>query len=139
MTDTGRKLVRYMFTGGAAAIVDVGGFGLLASTKVPVVLAAVCSFCAAALVNFALTSRWVFGAQATRKTFMLFFVGALTGLLLNVSVTSVGVLYVKLPSAVAKAIAVGTTFLFNFWINASLVFRQQSSFRTRLGERHHSG
>jgi putative flippase GtrA len=122
MSDTGRKLLRYAFTGGGAAIVDVGGFALMASVKMPVIAAAVCSFCAAAIVNFLLSSRWVFRTEATLQGFSLFVTGALMGLLVNVSITSLGVLYLALPRTVAKTIAVGTTFLLNFWINCRLVF-----------------
>ena len=47
-----RKLARYLFTGGAAAVVDIGGFAALSSVHMPLILAAVCSFGVATTVNF---------------------------------------------------------------------------------------
>jgi putative flippase GtrA len=114
MLETSTKPARYLVTGGAAAIVDIGGFGVLCFAQVPVVLAATCSFCMAAIVNFHLSSRWVFRAAATRQGFVLFLLGACLGLLANVSMTSIGVLYFCLPRVMAKTLAIGATFLLNF-------------------------
>jgi putative flippase GtrA len=126
MPDTARKLVRYLFTGGTAAIVDIGGFGLLSFLQTPIIVAAACSFCMAMVVNFLLTSRWVFRAAATGQAFAFFLMGALFGLLVNVALTSVGVIYLDLPRIFAKTIAVGATFLLNFWINTR-IFRDESN------------
>jgi len=56
--------------------------------------------------------------------------GALFALLVNVALTSVGSLYLTLPRVAAKTIAVGATFLLNFWINAHVVFRDPSNRHT---------
>ena len=126
MPETAGKLIRYLFTGGTAAIVDIGGFRLLSFLRTPIVAAAACSFCMAMVVNFLLTSRWVFRVKATGEVFAFFLMGAFLGLLVNVAVTSVGVIYLDLPRTVAKSIAIGTTFLLNFWINTR-VFRDESN------------
>jgi putative flippase GtrA len=119
-----RKLVRYLFTGGAAAIVDIGGFGLLTSIHMPTIPAATTSFLAATLVNYLLTSRWVFHETPTLRRYAAFLAGTLVALVVNVALTSVGVMYVDLPWSAAKALAVGATFFLNFWINARIVFRR---------------
>jgi putative flippase GtrA len=121
------KLARYLLTGGAAACVDIGGFTLLATVRMPVIVAAACSFVTATVVNFLLTARYVFGATATPQRYTAFLAAALLGLVVNVSLTSVGVIYFALPRAAAKTVAVGVTFLFNFWLNARFVFREQST------------
>ena len=117
----------YLLTGGAAASVDIGGFALLSSVQMPVVPAAACSFWVATLVNFMLSSRWVFRATANRQRYVLFLIGALIGLLINVAITSVCVIFLNLPRVTAKTIAIGITFLVNFWINARFVFREDGS------------
>jgi putative flippase GtrA len=61
------KLSPYLLTGGGAAIVDTGGFALLESVSVITPIAATVSFCFAALVNYLLTARFVFGQQTTAK------------------------------------------------------------------------
>jgi putative flippase GtrA len=123
MPDIGRKLRRYLFTGGAAAVADIGGFTLLSFARMPVVPAATCSFCVAVVVNFLLTSRWVFRAATAWRSFPVFLMAASFGLLLNVALTSLGVSYLELPWTIAKTIAVGATFVINFWINDHIVFR----------------
>jgi putative flippase GtrA len=81
------KLVRYSFMAGVAAIVDVGGFALLCLTPIPIAVSAATSFCLATVVKFPLTCRYVFNHEPTLRGFGLFFVAAVGGLLVNVSVT----------------------------------------------------
>jgi putative flippase GtrA len=125
------KLVRYFFTAGTAAIVDVGGFAVLCLTPIPIAASAVTSFCLATVVNFALTSRYVFSRAPTVRGFGLFFVAAVGGLIVNVSVTLFGSLYLSVPPVLAKAAGVGTAFLLNFWLNLRIVFRTPASERKR--------
>ena len=123
MTGTRRKLLRYFFTAGAAAIVDVGGFAALCLTPLPIAVSAVTSFCAATVVNYLLTSRYVFERVPTLRGFGLFFLAAVGGLMVNVAVTLVGSLYLGSAPVLAKIVGVGTAFLVNFWLNNRLVFR----------------
>jgi putative flippase GtrA len=122
MNATHLKLIRYFFTAGAAAVVDVGGFALLREVM-PLAVAAVTSFCLSTVVNYLLTSRYVFARAATIRGYGLFFVGALGGLLVNVGMTLAGSLYVGIAPVLAKLIGVGTAFLANFWLNQRFVFR----------------
>jgi len=117
------KLFRYVLTGGTAAIVDVGGFALLGFTPLPLAVSSVLSFCAAALVNYLLSSRFVFQRPASLRGFGWFFVAAIGGMLINISVTLVGSLYLGIPPVLAKILGCGIAFILNFWINLYLVFR----------------
>jgi putative flippase GtrA len=120
------KLLRYFLTAGTAAIVDVGGFAVLCFTPIPIAVSAVSSFCLATVVNFMLTSRYVFNQAPTVRGFGLFFVAAVGGLLVNVSVTLVGSLFFGIAPVLAKLVGVGTAFLLNFWLNLRIVFRAPS-------------
>jgi putative flippase GtrA len=122
---TVRALLHYLVTGGAAAAIDMAGFALLSWVGLPIVLAASCSFAVATVVNFLLTSRWVFRAKPTGQRYVVFLTGALLALLVNVSLTFVGVRHLMLPPTAAKTCAIGVTFLLNFWINARIVFRNE--------------
>jgi putative flippase GtrA len=115
---------RYVFSGGTAAVVDIGGFRLLTWLGVPVVVAAACSFAAAVLVNYALTSRWVFGAAINGRRFSAFVAGACVGVLVNVAITSAGIFLFHIPHIIAKTIAVSLTMILNVWINSRFVFRE---------------
>jgi putative flippase GtrA len=117
------KFLRYFFTAGTAAIVDVGGFALLCFIGIPITVSAVTSFCLAAVVNYLLSSRYVFNHVPTLHGFGVFFVAALGGLIVNVSVTLLGSLYLGIASVLAKILGVGTAFLVNFWLNLRIVFR----------------
>ena len=134
MSELTQRLVRYAFTGGAAAVIDIGGFALLSSVRVPVVLAATVSFLAAAIVNYLLTSRLVFQEAATVRRFGAFLAGTLLTLVINVSITSAGVIYLSLPHTLSKIIAVGTTFFISFWVNANLVFSGRSAHAATTSE-----
>lgn len=122
---TGRALLHYLVTGGLAAIVDITGFTLLSYIGTPVIPAAAGSFGIATVVNFLLTSHWVFRTRPTAQRYAAFLIGALFGLLVNVAVTYLCVTYLQLPRPLAKTVAIGTTFLVNFWINARVVFRAE--------------
>ena len=117
------QLSRYLLTGGTAAAVDIGGFALFSAIHVPMILAAASSFLLATVMNFLLTARWVFGAQASLPGYMLFLSGAMLGAFTNITVTTVAITSLHLQRIFAKAIAVAATFVLNFWINALVVFR----------------
>jgi putative flippase GtrA len=131
VSSTHGKLLRYFFTAGMAAMVDIGGFTLLCLIRTPIVASAICSFCLAAIVNFLLSSRWVFHRAPSLRGFGLFFVAALGGLTVNVSVTLVGSLYLGLAPVLAKTVGVGTAFLLNFWLNLRVVFRTPAAGRNQ--------
>lgn len=117
-------LLRYGLTGGTAAVVDLGGFLLLTSQDIAVAPAAVVSFVAAAVVNYMLTSRFVFASQASFRRFALFFAVALVGLAVNVGVTVFAADVLNLAPGLAKLAGIGTAFLLNFALNAGIVFRR---------------
>lgn len=119
------KLARYGMTGGVAAIVDAGGFELLLRMGLGVAAGGTLSFCLAALVNYWLTSRFVFGKSKTATGFFFFFAFALVGLSVNMGVTLAGVHWLDLLPILAKILGIGTAFLINFALNAGIVFRER--------------
>lgn len=116
------QLGRYLITGGIAAVVDVGGFALLYRSGLALAPAAILSFCAAALVNYRLSARFVFGARPNRAGFALFFAVALAGLAINVGVTILLARGLGLLPELAKLGGVGIAFLANFAMNRAVVF-----------------
>ena len=123
MPDLIFKFLRYILTGGVAAIVDAGGFFLLTKANFPIAPAGIISFCVAALVNYRLTGRIVFSREATTRGFALFLVVALIGLTVNVSVMLASVALFDLWPLAAKILGIGTAFLVNFCLNVRFVFR----------------
>lgn len=125
MRDLIAKFLGYFLTGGFAAIIDIGGFALLLTTKIAVGPAAAASFCVAILVNFQLISRFVFKQNATARRFFFYLLGALVGLVVNVGITVAGTDFLALPEIAAKIFGVGTAFLVNFALNVAVVFRKK--------------
>jgi len=116
------RLLRYAVTGGIAAVVDASGFVLLVSAKLSIVIASCLSFCIAALVNYNLTSQFVFNREATLHGFAPFVAAALIGLTVNVGVTFMGSSIVGLPPLAAKLMGIAVAFFVNFLINLRIVF-----------------
>lgn len=117
------KFLRNILTGGAAAIVDAGGFFLLTKAKLPIAPAGILSFCVAAVVNFRLTGHFVFSRTATARGFLRFFFAALIGLTVNVGVMLAGVALFDLWPLAAKIVGIGVAFLVNFCLNVRFVYR----------------
>ncbi len=120
---TSNQLVRYLFTGGTAAIVDIGAFMFMLDLGSEVAFAATCSFAGAAVVNYLLTSRFVFASKASRRQFLLFVLAATIGLAVNVGVTYLKVTQFGIAPPLAKVLGIGTAFLLNFTLNKMVVFR----------------
>ena len=121
------RFLRYLATGGAAAIVDVGLFtGLHAARLLPTPAAAGLSFLAAAAVNFRLSARFVFGHAPTSRAFVRFLLAALVGLAVNVAVTVAGERLLGLPPVASKLLGIACALAVNFTLNLVAVFRPAS-------------
>lgn len=127
MRDALRKFARYFLTAGVAAIVDAGVFALLYRFGVATLPAATGSFALAAVVNFLLTARFVFGQRATGRGFARFLMAASVGLLVNVGVTVAAAELLGLPPVIAKIVGIGTAFTINFLLNLLVVFRSHEA------------
>jgi len=122
MRDFVWRLLQYAVTGGIAAVVDAGGFVLLVDAKLSIVVAGCLSFCIAALVNYNLTSQFVFNRAPTLRGFAPFMAAALIGLTVNIGITSMGVFVLGLPPLAAKLTGIAVAFIINFLINLRIVF-----------------
>lgn len=118
-------ILRYALTGGTAAVVDLGGFVLLQAAGLGLGLAAGLSFAVAAAVNYALTARFVFAARPGARSFGMFLVFALGGLVINAGVTVLAGTALALPGWLAKCCGIGVAFGFNYAVNARVVFRRR--------------
>jgi putative flippase GtrA len=121
------RVFRYGMTGGAAAIVDIGVFSVLCPALLPVATAATISFLCAAVVNYTLSSIFVFKAGFTANRFLKFLAFASVGLVVNVTVTVLVVVLTTALPPIAKVVGTGVAFLINFWLNAAFVFRHRDA------------
>ncbi len=115
----------YTLAGGVAAGVDIGGFHLLAPHLAHLLLAAALSFAAAAVVNYTLSSLWVYRrAWRAPRQAARFLAFACAGLALNAGVTWALATSLPLHATLAKVGGVATAFGFNFVANTRWVFRR---------------
>lgn len=119
-----RQLMGYLMTGGLAAAVDIGLFALLAPRLGGLLLPAVCSFLVAAIVNYTLSSVWVYQrAWRSWRRAGLFLLFASLGLVVNAGATWYLGSQWPMPATLAKVGGVGVAFVMNFWVNTLVVFR----------------
>src|ERR1700739_2653535 len=97
-SQTAGRFRRYILTGATAAVVDVTIFNMLhAGAGLSIVLAATCSFCVAAVVNYALCSIFVFSHALSLRQLARFFAIAVVGMTVNVGVTGVADAFAPFP------------------------------------------
>ena len=121
-------------TAGTAAVVDLGLFSILCPIYLPVLTAATLSFVCAAIVNYVLTTIFVFNEKFAASKFVKFLAFATIGLVFNVCVTVLVASVTPAPLPLAKAVGIGTAFLFNFWLNAAFVFGPGASNKAFAGD-----
>ena len=121
-----RQALGYLVVGGLAAVVDISLFHLLAQRLNGLLLAAVISFAVAAVVNYSLSSLWVYRRQwrSWRRAGM-FLVFASVGLCINAGVTWWLGSTLPIAPVMAKVGGVGTAFVANFLVNTFIVFRAE--------------
>ena len=129
---TGR-FSRYVLVGGAAAVIDLGGFVILNGAGLPLAAAAAASFVIAAVFNFVLSSLIVFRTRPSWRQFLLFGTFALIGLGVNTGTTILVARWC--PDVIAKVVGIGTAFLVNFWMNHTIVFAAAEGSSPRGPER----
>jgi putative flippase GtrA len=112
--------------GGVAACVDIGLFMLFARyLGLPYQPVAAATFTIATLVNYVLSVRYVFvsGARFGRKSeIVLVYVVSAVGLGLNALMLWGAVELARVSLLVAKLLATGTVFFWNYFARRHLVF-----------------
>jgi len=119
-----RQGLRYLLTGGSAAAVDVAVFAGLIRLDVAILPAAAISFLVGGIINYLLASRFVFHHSPSLRRYLMFVAGASVGLVVNVTLTSFLVTHTPLVPVAAKIVSIGVAFVFNFALNALVVFRR---------------
>ncbi|MDB5743675.1 MAG: putative rane protein [Polaromonas sp.] len=126
MPGLARKAIGYLLVGGLAALVDIGLFHVLVRQASGVLLPAIASFMVAAVVNYLLSSIWVYQRQwrsLSRAAKFLFF--ALIGLTINAGTTWWFAQALPIAPTLAKVGGVGVAFTANFLMNTFIVFRAE--------------
>ena len=123
------RFVRYFATAGFAALVDLAGFWLLLRYSGLIAVSAMASWFIAAVVNYALTSRFVFKRDLKWHDCFRFFAGALFGFSVNIGVTLACSFGLGLYPPLAKVTGIAIAFGVNFAVNVLWVFHPRHSLR----------
>jgi len=119
-----RQALGYLVVGGFAAVVDIGLFHLLAQRVQGLLLPAVASFMVAAVINYSLSSLWVYRRQwRSLKRAALFMLFASVGLCINAGATWWLGSALPIAPTLAKIGGVAIAFGANFLMNTFIVFR----------------
>jgi len=118
--------LRYMLVGGVAAATDLVFFGIFHMLLgFDYLVIGVIGFLVATGVNYLLSIRWVFesGARFARdREWMLIYLVSLAGLGLHVVFLYIGVEVFAIEPVVAKVIAIGLVFSWNYGARKYYVF-----------------
>lgn len=124
-----KKLYQYIGTGAIAAAVDFGVFmGLNLTLNTHYLVNNTISFVLATFVNYLLCTHFVFKHSArysSNVTLLLTYFVSLIGLGLQSTAVWIGAEYLLLPLALAKILAMGSGFFWNFFSRKYWVFAQK--------------
>lgn len=123
-----QKAFGYLMVGGLAAVVDIGLFHLLAAQLGGIMVPAMLSFGVAAVVNYSLSSVWVYRRrwQSPRRA-ALFLALSLVGLCINAGATWYLAHTLTIMPTLAKVGGVGIAFIANFLMNTFIVFKAEDA------------
>jgi len=118
-------MMKYVFAGGTAALVEWSCFGISIGVAHLHYLAAVMlSFVLATGVNYILSSRFVFssGRHPAHKEIVLLYVVSAVGLVSNLLLMSFFVGVLSVPAMPAKIASTGIIFVWNFTARKIWIF-----------------
>lgn len=125
-----KTLPRYFVVGGVAGLFDFLFF-LLFNTWLGFhyLLIGICGFILATFINYWLSILWVFnsGARFSRRTEIFsVYVVSLVGLLLHALILAIAIEKIGLPGPIAKILATGLVFIWNYTARHYYVFSAKS-------------
>jgi putative flippase GtrA len=129
----GWQLIRYLFTGGSAALIDWFIYWLLIySFGFYYLVAAIISFTVATMVNYYLSANWVFhnsSKYSRTSEIILVFMVSLVGLLINQVCLYLLVEVVFFHLMWAKVSSTGVVFFWNFYLRKRYIFSHEGTTR----------
>lgn len=124
-----QKIVKYLFVGGCAAIVDISIFFIFAKLlNFNYLLVSSASFIIATLVNYLLSIKFVFTTNTRFKTktevFLIYLISSL-GLLMHLTILYVLIDHLSFEKMSSKFIATASVFIWNFSARNFFVFKKK--------------
>ncbi len=119
------RFAKYFFVGGVAALTEWLIFaGIVYGLRLHYILAAVIAFVFATAVNYMLGLVFVFGRRLPRyHDILMVYLVSSAGLLINLAALTLFVEWFHLHIILAKVLATGTAFIWNFVIRHYWLYR----------------
>lgn len=118
---------KYFLVGGACALIDWALFALfLYWSELQYLVAGSLAFMVATTANYYMSVRFVFGTgrRSLRQRVMLLYCVSLIGLVINLSLLMLGFDFLNLHPMIAKILATGVVFAWNFLLRYYLIFQR---------------
>jgi len=119
-------LFKYFFVGGAAAVVDIGLFTILAGyLGWPWVPVSICTFILATLVNYFLSIKFIFESGVRHQKHLeitAVYIVSILGLVVNQLVLYIAITWLHWGLFVAKISATAIVFFWNYFARKKFVF-----------------
>ncbi|HMH69937.1 MAG TPA: GtrA family protein [Candidatus Saccharimonadales bacterium] len=118
------KFIRFIISGGSAAIVEYGLFLLLSALYAPILVANTVSFLAGLVVSFTLNKVWVFSSKgALKRQFISYLLLALVNIVIGNALIWLFVEYWGVHAFVAKLLVMIVIALWNYLFFSKLIFK----------------
>lgn len=120
-------MIKYLFMAIIIVFIEVGFFVLLNSILgINYLVATPISMLLGIILNWYFSRVFVFNVSTytPTKEFLLVFVASIVGMLIQTGVTYFVVEFMKLIPVFGKIIAIGVTFVWNFWIRRVYIFKE---------------
>ena len=125
-SDFGRAAKRYLVVGGVSALADWSVFAvMLYGLELHYIAAGTISFILATGLNYYLSVRFVFGAgsRGPRQEMVLVYLVSTVGIVINLSVLTIGIDVLELHPLVSKFFATGVAVFWNFLARYFYIFK----------------
>ena len=125
-SNLGRAAKRYLVVGGASAATDWAIFAaMLYGFELHYIAAGTISFILATALNYYLSVRFVFGAgsRGPRQAMFLVYLVSTVGIVINLTVLTVGIDFLEMHPLVAKFFATGIAVFWNFLARYFYIFK----------------
>jgi putative flippase GtrA len=120
------RLSRYTLVSVAALGLDFAVFQSLTVSGVKPALAAIVGYTFGMLLHYTLSVRFVFAdatVKSRRRTLIEFVASGLIGLAMTAAIVWIATAWLGIPALVAKALAVGASFIAVFLLRSAIVFK----------------
>lgn len=133
ITFLNRSIIRYLFVGGIAAVVDISIFSIFAKILgYNYIFICAISFTIATFVNYILSIRFVFEScvrNSKRSEVILVYVISAAGLLINLVVLYICISILHVEKIISKVIATGIVFFWNYFVRKYYVFNSNGTIK----------